>query len=310
MELHEGDKAVIHFKTVRKADGHVIDSSRAMHLGPLDLRIGKKFLLTQWEEEVASMSVGEMKSVEATPESILNYPQFSRVYRDASRKKHAEEHGEHYHSTLHGCCAHMSENDKDADLYKLGPDTHLLFEFELLSVEKAESYEKELWEMSVEEKVDALPILKEQGNAFFKGTQYEEAEEKYMRALGIIENLNTMKTSHGNIDDETHREVQSQKCVFLSNLCACQLKQKKYVEVIKHASMGIEIDPNHVKLLFRRAKAHYERGRDLDLALADAQNALKKSNNDDKALKKLVTAINSKTKKQEKGDATMYKKMF
>eukprot|EP00055_Hartaetosiga_balthica_P008974 m.34689 g.34689 ORF g.34689 m.34689 type:complete len:333 (+) comp6548_c0_seq2:97-1095(+) len=305
----DGDKAMVHFKTVNMQTGEIVDSSEDMYLGALDLRIGKKFLMSQWEDAVKTMQLGEVSRFEATKDSVLNYAQFGRVYRDASRKKHAEDHGEHYHSPAHGCCAHMVENDKDADLYALHPGVPLAFEFKLVGVEKANSYEKELWEMSVEEKIESLPHLKECGNSLFKEKKFEQANERYTRALGIIENLSTMKVSHGNIDEETNNGVQAQKPVFLSNLCACELQQKNYADVIKHASLGIDIDPTNVKLLFRRAKAHYERGRDLDLAQSDAEK-VQELNPNDKAVEKLISQIKTKDKKQNKDDAALYKKMF
>lgn len=58
---------------------------------------------------------------------------------------------------------------------------------ELLKVEA--DYDKEAWEMSDEEKMAAVPQLREEGNNLYKNKQYNEAVEKYTKAIGILEQL-------------------------------------------------------------------------------------------------------------------------
>ena len=43
--------------------------------------------------------------------------------------------------------------------------------------------------MDEEEKIVAIPRLKEEGNKLFAEKKYSEAADKYAKALGIIENL-------------------------------------------------------------------------------------------------------------------------
>ncbi|EGD73856.1 hypothetical protein PTSG_05551 [Salpingoeca rosetta] len=185
-----GDKAVLHFRTTNTATGHVLDDTRKMHLGPFELRVGKSFLVEEWEQVVKTMKVGEKRKFTAADETVRQYPQLARVLRKESERKHAEEHGHEFHDTPRTptCCFHHMAHDKEnADLLDLAPGC-LDCEVVVL-LEKANTFEKELWEMTLEEKLTKLPQLKEQGKAAFVAKQYEAAAEKYTRALALIENL-------------------------------------------------------------------------------------------------------------------------
>lgn len=45
--------------------------------------------------------------------------------------------------------------------------------------------------MSVEERQDSVPRLREEGNALFKEKNYAEAAKRYAEAIGILESLMT-----------------------------------------------------------------------------------------------------------------------
>ena len=62
---------------------------------------------------------------------------------------------------------------------------------ELVKVERAGSFEKEVWTMSDEEKLHRVPSLRETGNGLFKEKKYSDAAEKYAEAIGIMEQLLT-----------------------------------------------------------------------------------------------------------------------
>ena len=67
--------------------------------------------------------------------------------------------------------------------------TDLIFIIELLSVEQPEDYQKERWQMSDEEKMQATHTLRETGNQFYKQKEFKQAEENYRQAVGMIEQL-------------------------------------------------------------------------------------------------------------------------
>lgn len=60
---------------------------------------------------------------------------------------------------------------------------------ELLKVEAPGTFEKETWLLDENEKRNRIPELKETGNAFYNKGMYKEAEEKYMLALGFLEQI-------------------------------------------------------------------------------------------------------------------------
>lgn len=60
---------------------------------------------------------------------------------------------------------------------------------ELVKIERPEDYEKDSWTLTDDEKLQKIPIFKEQGNKFFSEKKYSEAAEKYFAALGFLEQL-------------------------------------------------------------------------------------------------------------------------
>lgn len=45
--------------------------------------------------------------------------------------------------------------------------------------------------MSDEEKLEAIPVLKERGNLEYKNCKFEKAAETYAQAIGMLEQLMT-----------------------------------------------------------------------------------------------------------------------
>lgn len=60
---------------------------------------------------------------------------------------------------------------------------------ELLKVERSDEYEREVWQMDVNERLELVPVLKEKGNKLYGEKKYKEAEDSYSQALGILEQL-------------------------------------------------------------------------------------------------------------------------
>lgn len=60
---------------------------------------------------------------------------------------------------------------------------------ELLKVERSDEYERELWQMNEQERIDLIPKLKEKGNKLFAKKQYDAAEQAYKEAISICEQL-------------------------------------------------------------------------------------------------------------------------
>lgn len=60
---------------------------------------------------------------------------------------------------------------------------------ELISIEQPNEYEREIWQLSDDERYSSLKEFREAGNEFYRNGKIEEAEEKYRSALAIIEQL-------------------------------------------------------------------------------------------------------------------------
>lgn len=67
----------------------------------------------------------------------------------------------------------------------------ITFCLELLKIEEPGTFEKETWLLDENEKRNTIPRLKEAGNIFYNKGMYKEAEEKYMVALGLLEQIMT-----------------------------------------------------------------------------------------------------------------------
>lgn len=60
---------------------------------------------------------------------------------------------------------------------------------ELLTVEEPGEYKKESWAMDIDEKLNALPQLRVEGNRLYTEKNFQAASEKYGEALGMLEQL-------------------------------------------------------------------------------------------------------------------------
>lgn len=153
------------------------------------------------------------------------------------------------------------------------------FEIELLRVEIPGSYKQDSWAMTDTEKLDVVPQLKEKGNEFYKAKEYQKASEKYFEGLEYLESLSIKEKPHS----EEWNQLESMKVPFLLNYSQCQLLLQDYAEVIRQTTKVLEFDPNCVKALYRRGKAHSATWNMKDATL-DLQRAVEL----DKSLKKAV----------------------
>lgn len=60
---------------------------------------------------------------------------------------------------------------------------------EIVKVEQPDTYEKEVWQLGEQEKVNLVPKLKELGNVEYNNKNYIKAAELYAKAVGILEQL-------------------------------------------------------------------------------------------------------------------------
>ncbi|KAM3924258.1 tetratricopeptide repeat protein 1 [Leptodactylus fuscus] len=118
--------------------------------------------------------------------------------------------------------------------------------------------EKELTEEEKEERRKESTQLKEEGNELFKKGDYTEAENIYSQALLKCPAF-----------------YQKERAILYSNRAAARLKQDKTEPALTDCTKAIELNPDYIRALLRRAEL-YEKTDKLDEALADYQSVLEK----------------------------------
>ena len=220
---------------------------------------------------------------------MFEYPQVSRSLRELAQQKAGKE--VHHH---HQCSFAAMQGTGHKDLDKIIADkSPLIFEFELLSMEQPGQYKQDHWAMSEQEKIQAIPVLKEEGNALYRAGKHFKAAEKYFNALGYLEQLLIREKP----ESDAWNGIASQKIPLLLNYAQCQLLLEDYAEVIRHTTSVLELEKDNVKALYRRgrasaacwnveeAKSDFARVVELDPSLCRAV---------DKELKTLTTRVREK----------------
>jgi peptidylprolyl isomerase len=153
---------------------------------------------------------------------------------------------------------------------KIPPGATLHFEVELLSFGPKP---KEIWEMSVEERLAAAEAAKAAGNAAFTKGDAAQALEGYKEALRHIEDLGTPAGEP--VDDAGQRKALDALRVSVnSNLAAVHLKRSAWRDAAAAAGAALAADPANAKALARRGTARSHTGQ-LEEARADLLAAAK-----------------------------------
>jgi len=254
-QFKHGTKVTFHFVAkMVDSEGTLLDDSRKW-TKPMELIFGKKFKLESWEMSLETMRLGEVSSFTTKRLYTHSYPLVAKTLRDNFMPgKCKDGHKKAASGHMCGMMAMQAEGGLGYDdLNKLmkSPED-LEFIFELLQVEQPEDYEKEGWQMDAEEKLSSVPQLKAEGNSLFGSKDFAGAAEKYKAALGRLEQL-MLREKPG---DEEWTELLSLKIPLLLNLAQCRLSLGDYYPVIEHCTEVLDKQPDNVKALYRRAKAH------------------------------------------------------
>ncbi|KAL3856858.1 hypothetical protein ACJMK2_011569 [Sinanodonta woodiana] len=306
-DYQDGTKLIFHYKTTKCDDERsVIDDSRK-HERPMELVLGKKFKLEIWETLLKTMKPKEVAEFWVDKKLVDMYPIVSKSLRDIFLKKKNHSH-DHEHDKPH-CCGMMALAEKgighdDLDELIKNPQP-LIFILELIRVEEPGSYEKDAWQMSDEEKVATVPKLREEGNALYGNKKYKEAEEKYALAIGILEQL-IIKEKPG---DEEWNKLEDIKLPLLLNYSQCKLLLEDYYPVIEHTTTVLKRDPDNVKALYRRAKAHVGAWNPED-ARKDFERILQIDTKLASAVKKELKLLEDKQKAKDEEDKQKLQGMF
>ena len=300
-EFKNGGKIQFHFRTfVLNDDGEktVLDDTKNDHQ-PFELLIGKKFKLELWEDLLKTMLIDEIAEFVCDSRHVISYPIVSKSWRDMMKKKNLHNHDEdHSHSHQCGFAAFSKGlGYTDLDNYMNNPKP-LIFQIELLNVKQPGEYEKDIWSLSLEEKLENIPKWKAEGNMFYKEGNLDKACEKYSQALGCLEQLITREKP----GTEEWLNIEKMKIPFLLNYSQCLLSKKEYYKAVEHLTTVLEKDEHNVKAYYRRAKAYhsvfnfdearkdYEKAKSLDSSLITTI---------DKELKKIRLDENQKDKEDK-----------
>lgn len=301
IEIKDGAKCFFHFQT-RKCDDNktVLDDSRKMGKGtPMNLVIGKKFKLEVWEAILQKMAVGEVAQFTVDKNLVLQYPFISKTLRDVDLPP---EKRRVHHCSMNIQTAGVGYDDLN-ELIKHPQD--LEFIIELIHIDQPESYEKEVWQMSEDERLDLVPELKEQGNEEYKKKNYGNAADIYAKAIGILEQFMLKEKPN----EKEWLEFNNQKNVILLNFAQCKLIQEDYYAVIEHCSTILKHDPNNVKALFRRAKG-YVGAWDPKAARDDFNRVMELDSSLSLAVKKELQQLDELVKNKNLEDMNKLKNLF
>ncbi|NXY88097.1 TTC1 protein, partial [Alcedo cyanopectus] len=127
-----------------------------------------------------------------------------------------------------------------------------------LDEEYLRELEKDMPEEEKQKRRKESTALKEKGNEQFKKGDYGEAEDSYSRALQICPAC-----------------FQKDRAVLFSNRAAAKMKQDKTEAALSDCTKAVELDPNYIRALLRRAEL-YEKTEKLDEALEDYKAVLEK----------------------------------
>lgn len=308
-------KLFYHFQTTiiqsNGSESKVVDESRQMTKGsPVETIYGKQFKLPIWESCLSSMRKGEICRLTVRDDPITHYICLNYVATSKCFRKHygvQPTHREHEgHMTSHNCSLSIRNSPyKDLNNMIQRPPEIFEFTFELVDVKPPESYTKDLWQMSDAEKLNILPKFREDGNRYYVERNYDGAISSYTKGLNVIESLMIKERPK---DDDWNR-LDDMKNPFLLNLAQVKLTQCEYYECIKYADKVLEKNPDNIKALFRRAKAHAGAW-NLNEAKEDFKKCMEYNADMTEIITKCFQELETREKLKDKEDREKFRKMF
>jgi len=202
----------------------------------------------------------------------------------------------------------------------------LTLEVTLLSLLPA----NDLYSTSYEEKLTRAVKLKDLGTSAFTAGNISAAFHKFSRSLKYlicaavdndksctVDNLLSNGTSSNdgshpildqNVCNLTCEDIARLTCHCWLNLAACQLRYQNFRMAAVNCSKALEIDPNNVKGLFRRAQCNINTGYE-HVAVTDLKRALTLEPGN-REIKRLLNAAQQLTRESDDKLATAMSKMF
>uniref|UniRef100_A0A0K0FJ39 Peptidylprolyl isomerase n=1 Tax=Strongyloides venezuelensis TaxID=75913 RepID=A0A0K0FJ39_STRVS len=271
----------------------------------MEIVIGKKFQLEFFEYALSTMKSGEVAFFDAAPNIIANYATVaSRLRNMVKSNSDSKKNLEPY---VGSCCGAQLKNGTgypELDKWNESPIA-LRFKFEITKIFTPGSYTQDDWQLEDSAKLSRAESLRLEGNGLVTQKKYEEAIERYGRALTLIDQVllkETPKTSE-------YTTVDMLNVPLYSNLSLCFLKLNKTRDCIKTATEALKRDPKCEKALYRRAEGYINEWQ-LQEAESDLE-ALKNISPDNLQLYKIgMGKVGEARIKHQKTQAKYAKKMF
>lgn len=145
----------------------------------------------------------------------------------------------------------LTDSDSSEDDYESAEEGEIDMDDDQLKSE-----EEKMTEEEKNMKREQAQKYKTEGNKLFRENSYKEAVEYYSRAIN-------------NCPFSFFKE----RSIMYSNRAACYLHLEKFEEAIKDCSRAVELNPQYLKAIMRRAEL-YEKTEKLEEALADFQRVV------------------------------------
>lgn len=172
----------------------------------------------------------------------------------------------------------------------------VVFTVELLEREKAPN----MWDLHYEDKIDLARERKDMGAKLFKEKRFILALDKYKKVIDLMR-----ETS--NFSDDCKRQAADLKKTSELNKAACYLQLGDPTSCLSSCNEVLQVDPQNVKALFRRGKAHFQRGENAD-AMRDLERVVEMDPTNNEA-KGMMPKIRQAQKIADKESKNTFAKM-
>jgi len=185
-------------------------------------------------------------------------------------------------------------------------------------------------QLPFDEKIKISEGIKDEGNKLYAKGSWSDAVDKYEEAAtlvhycystdpgwrknnrGIDDDVLVLVEDIGSNDEEAKQQIKLRMTCAL-NLAACKQKLEKYEEAVVACDVALELDPDNVKALYRRAEARIRPSKatayDHDLAILDLQKAHKQEPKNP-TVKTLLGKLQGERKVQREKDSKTFTGMF
>lgn len=183
------------------------------------------------------------------------------------------------------------------ELFKIPPNTDVIYEVKLLSFEK----NKESWQLNWEEKIKQSELNKNKGTELFKRGKYELAIKKYSKVPEFL------KDEVFDLEKDKENADKLQLAAYL-NLAMCNLKLKNFNDAKDACNSALKFDPKNEKGLFRLGQAYTGMG-EYDEAIKNFEQVVE-NNSENKDAANQILGCKQKIKESKTKEKALYSKMM